>query len=132
MDQILLIGEQPALLATRAEILVRTGARITCCDMNQLRGLLWDGDFDLVILCHTLLELSVRRSCAISDIYRRWPSARVLQVVIGYGTQGAETGLDTGLMWGDPDELVQAAMKTMGKPPQAEWLDFSEYTPIAA
>jgi hypothetical protein len=131
MNQILLIGEQPSLLANRAEMLVRTGARITCCDMNQLCGLLLTGDFDLVILCHTLLPFGVRRSCAISDIYRRWPRAGVLQVVRGYGKQAAETGLDTTLTWGDPGELVRTAVRALGEPPQAEWLDSSAYTSIS-
>jgi len=131
MNQILLIGEQPSLLAARAEILAGTGACITCCDMNQLRGVLWDRDFDLVILCHTLLESGVRRSCAISDVYRRWPRASVLQMVVGYGKQTAEAGLDTSLMWGDPGGLVQDAVKALGKPPQGEWLDFSEYTSVS-
>ena len=130
MERILLIGEQPLLLTARAEILVGTGARITCCDTNQLRGLLWDGDFDLVILCHTLLRYGVRRSCAISDVYRRWPRASLLQVVRGYGKQAARTGLDTSFIWGDSCELVQAVVRALGKPPQAEWLDFCEYPPM--
>jgi hypothetical protein len=130
MNHILLIGEQPSLLAARAKILAETGARITCCDMNQLRGVLWDRDFDLVILCYTLLESGVQRSCVISDVYRRWPRASVLQMVVGYGKQTAETGLDTSLMLGDPGELVQAAVRALGKRPPAEWLDFSEYTSI--
>jgi hypothetical protein len=131
MDQILLIGEQPSLLATRAEILAKTGALVTCCDMTQLFGLLRDGNFDLVILCDTLLESGVRRSCVISDVYRRWPRASVLQVVRGHGARVAETGLDTSLTWGDSSQLVQAVLRVLGKPPQEEWLAFSEYAPIA-
>jgi hypothetical protein len=127
MDRILLIGEQPSLLTTRAEILAKTGACVTCCDMSQLDSLLWDRSFDLVILCHTLLEASVRRSCLIADVYRHWPQAGVLQVVRGYGDQAAETGLDTNfLMWREPGELVNAAVKLLGKPPQAEWISAFE------
>jgi hypothetical protein len=131
MDSILLIGEQPSLLETRAEILTKTGARVTCCDTDHLDVLLRDGSFDLVILCHTLLESGVRRSCVIADVYRRWPQASILQVVRGYGNQAAETGLDTSLMWQDPGGLVQAAVRLLGRPPQDQWHTLSEYTPIS-
>jgi hypothetical protein len=132
MDRILLIGEQPSLLATRANILAKTGVSVTCCDINQLNVLLRNENFDLVILCHTLLRSGVQRSCVISDIYRRWPQASILQVVGGYGDRAAETGLDTSLMWRAPGELVQTAVKLLGKPPQKEWLSFFEETPYAA
>jgi hypothetical protein len=67
-----MIGEQPSLLATRAEILAKIGACETCCNMNQLDVLPWEGSFDLVLLCHTLLGFGVRRSWLIADVYRRW------------------------------------------------------------
>lgn len=126
MDRILLIGEESSLLTTRAEILAKTGACVTCCDMNSLNALLWDRSFDLVILCHTLLGSGVRRSCLIADIYRRWPQASVLQVVRGHGDHAAETGLDASLTWREPGELVNSAVKLLGKPPQAEWFSVFE------
>jgi len=133
MDQILLIGEQPSLLATRAESLAETGARVTCCDMNQLNVFKWDESFDLVILCHTLLGSGVRRSCLIADIYRYWPQADILQVVRGYGDQGAETGVDASLMVRKPNELAAVTMRLLGRPPQEEqWLSLSQYTAYAA
>jgi hypothetical protein len=129
MDRILLIGEQPSLLETRAEILAKTGACVTCCDTNQLNVLLKDGSFDLVILCHTLFISPVRRSCVIADVYRRWPQASVLQVVRGHGKQEDETGLDTSLMWRTPGELVQAAVRLLGTLPQEQRGPPSKHTP---
>jgi len=116
-------------LSRRAEILAKTHACVTCCDINQWSSLLWNGSFELVILCHTLLISGVRRSCLIADIYRRWPEASVLQVVRGHGKQAAATGLDTSLLSGDPSELVQATVKLLGKPPQEEWLSIFEGSP---
>lgn len=127
MDRILLIGEQPSLLANRAEILAKTGACVTCCNMGQFDILLREGSFDLVILCYTLLSSGVRRSCLIADVYRHWPHANVLQVVRGRGDLAADTGLDSSLMWRDPCDLVQAALKLLGGPPQDQWQDFSGY-----
>jgi len=72
------VGEDFALLATRAALLARTNASVTCCNSAEFATHLDRERFDLVILCYSL-EDSVRQMIS-ADVHRRWPKARILLV----------------------------------------------------
>lgn len=129
MHTILLIGEDPDILARRAILLESSGVDVSCCSASEL-SLYLAGDFDLVILCHTL-EPHVLRSLVMSDVYRRWPRTPVLQVVIGEGALSTETGVDTRMSLVEPSDLVRLAERLLGKAPQLEWHRLSEIRPMS-
>ena len=80
MDKkILLVGDDFPLLASRAAILARTGANVTCCSSVEFDQDLGRDGFGLVVVCHSL---SGDREChIIKETHRRWPKARVIKVV---------------------------------------------------
>src|SRR5579863_840545 len=86
MDKVLIIGEDRVISARRAAILSHSGASVTCCRVAELDLHMWNEAFDLVVLCHTL-KPGVQRSVVVAEVYRRWPEARVLQVVADHVRQ---------------------------------------------
>jgi hypothetical protein len=78
IKKILAVGEDFALLATRAALLAKTNASVTCCNSVEFATELNRDRFDLVILCYSLGE-SVRQTISV-DVHLRWPKARVLQI----------------------------------------------------
>lgn len=85
MKKILAVGEDSALLASRAALLSRTDATVTCCNSMEFSTQFQNEEFDLVILCYSL-ENSIRQAIT-SGVHLRWPKARLLLVT-------AETELD--------------------------------------
>jgi hypothetical protein len=127
MESILLIGEDCALLNGRAEALEITGANVTCCNAAELDHHLWTETYDLVVLCHTL-KSGVERSLIVAEVYRRWPQARVLQVVLGSEKLPAASGVDATLVMGDlgeRGELVEVSMELLGKSRRHKWRPMS-------
>lgn len=129
MENVLLIGEDSALLDARADALKRTGTTVTCCHAGELDLHPWNEQYDLVILCHTL-KSGVERSLIVAEIYRRWPQARVLQVVTGYGRLTAESGMDASIVVGDlgeQGELVEMSLELLGKSRGDKWRPLSNH-----
>jgi hypothetical protein len=127
MESILLIGEDCALLNGRAEALEITGANVTCCSAAELDHHLWTETYDLVVLCNTL-KPGVERSLIVAEVYRRWPQARVLQVVVGSEKLPAAPGVDATLVMGDLGEygeLVEVSMELLGKSRRHKWRPIS-------
>lgn len=127
MENVLLVGEDTALLDARADVLARTGANVTCCHAGDLDRHLWSETYDLVVLCQTL-KSGVERSLIVAEIYRRWPQARVLQVVTGYERLPAESGVDASIVVGDmgeQGELVEMSMELLGRSRRDKWRPLS-------
>jgi DNA-binding NtrC family response regulator len=80
MDKkILLVGDDFALLASRAAVLARTGANVTCCNSREFTQDLGRDGFGLVVVCHSLHGDTGCR--IIKESNRRWPKARVIKVL---------------------------------------------------
>jgi len=128
MENILLVGEDSDLMRTRAAVLSRSGACVACCNTFDLDARPWDEAFDLVVLCHTV-KPGVQRSVIVADVYRRWPRARVLQVLTGYVPPAGESAADVPLVaagdQGEVGELLELTMAMLGKAPQSEWHSLS-------
>jgi Response regulator containing CheY-like receiver, AAA-type ATPase, and DNA-binding domains len=122
MARIVLVGEDSSLLATRAEVLKRTGASIACCSGNQAKAMLEEETFDIVVLCHSLPD-SVSTEL-IGYVHRRWPEAKILMVVterFTYRATGVEVTSST-----DPGRLIELTQQLLESLPNhrlhlAEW-----------
>ena len=78
MFRILLAGSDSRLLATRAAVLLKTGAAVVHRDtMGTLKILDREG-FDLVVLCHSLLETDV--AVIVDKVHQKIPVAKILMV----------------------------------------------------
>jgi hypothetical protein len=134
MENVLLVGEDSALLNGRAEALAITGADVTCCNAAELDRHLWSETYDLVVLCHTL-KSGVERSLIVAEVYRRWPEARVLQVVTNSGRLPGESGVDASIVVGDMGEhgeLVEMSMELLGRSRGDKWRPLSNRLPLAS
>ncbi len=79
MPKILLAGQDVRLLETRAAVLRKTGAEVVYCEGSQVGNIVVSEMPDLVVLCHSLLEVEAE---AIADkVHECCPKARVLLVV---------------------------------------------------
>jgi CheY-like chemotaxis protein len=78
VPKILFIGDDFRLLATRAALLTKTGASTVCCNPTEMQKDLEGESFDLVVLCHSLLEEDARQAAAL--VRQRWPAAKVFLI----------------------------------------------------
>jgi CheY-like chemotaxis protein len=79
MQKILVAGQDARLLATRAEVLKKTGADVVSCTASEALKLLESETVDLVVLCHSLSEEEVERIA--HKAHERGQRTRVLVVV---------------------------------------------------
>ncbi|GAC1420114.1 MAG: hypothetical protein NVSMB62_13790 [Acidobacteriaceae bacterium] len=83
MGEILLVGDDSILLATRAAILTRTGAKVVCCPSAECPDHVLDHDVALIILCHTLEDEAAETVASATP--RHWPKARLVRLQQGMG-----------------------------------------------
>jgi hypothetical protein len=104
MEKILLIGKDFGLLSSRAAVLAKTKAAVTCCYPNEVSTLLGsNANMNLVVLCHSL-PADVRAGI-IKDIRVKWPQAQVLQVLTDlYETSGYDVDA---MAESDPPKLIE-------------------------
>lgn len=119
MENILMVGEDSVLLLQRAAILQKLGANVTCCDSTQLDTHRWNENVDLVVLCHTI-KPGVHRSVVIADVYRRWPQARILQVLAD-PVEPASTSARVAGDLGEQGELLELSTEFLRKSPERDW-----------
>lgn len=117
MTRILLIGEDPAILTRRAEMLRQPGIEVACCLTAQFDDA-WVAQepFDLVILCHTV-HPHVEAAMLTAEIFRHWRQTPVLRIVKGTGELPDDSGVDANLVIGKPGQVVDIALKMLGKAP---------------
>jgi len=75
------------LLATRAAVLLKTGAAVVYRDTMGSLGILDRELFDLVVLCHSLPETDV--AVIVDKVHQKTPGTKILMVtsaVDGFGT----------------------------------------------
>ena len=104
MAQIVLIGHDTDLLATRAAVLRKTGSSVTHFNARETDALFADHSFDIVVLCHTLNDLEVVE--LIGKVHRIWPRAKILRVVVGFGSEYTMKDGDVSSS-ADPGRLIQ-------------------------
>jgi len=76
--KILIVGDDFPLLASRAAVLAKTGANVTCCSSTEFTQHLGHDGFGLVVVCHSLKDDT---GChVVRETRMRWPEARVLKV----------------------------------------------------
>jgi DNA-binding response OmpR family regulator len=79
MRRILLAGNDSRLQETRAAVLLRTGAAVIHRNTQGTLDILDRETFDLVVLCHSLLEADV--TAIVEKIHRKIPGAKILMVI---------------------------------------------------
>jgi hypothetical protein len=79
MESILLAGEDPELLACRANVLAIVTASITCCAPGELSSRLQTGAFDLIVLCSSVSPSRQRALAA--AIHRDRPEIPILHLL---------------------------------------------------
>jgi hypothetical protein len=136
MENVLLVGEDAALLEARAAMLERSGVFVAWCRAADLDLHLWNETYDLVILCHTLTS-GVARSLIVAEIYRRWPHARILHVIGNCEREAGDSAIDASLVVGDlgeRGELIEVSMELLGKSRGDKWRPVSglSHLPLAS
>jgi CheY-like chemotaxis protein len=91
MSKILLAGNDFRLLATRAAVLAKTEASVTCCNASEAMKVLESETFDLVVLCHSL---TATQAAEITDrVHQRLPGTKILLVVSGVASELLYSGI---------------------------------------
>lgn len=86
MLRILLAGSDSRLLATRAAVLLKTGAAVIHRNTRETLNILDREAFDLVVLCHSLPETDL--AVIVDKVHQKIPGTKILMVTSdldGYG-----------------------------------------------
>jgi DNA-binding response OmpR family regulator len=81
MPRILLAGSDSRLLATRAAVLSKTGSVVAYHNAMETLDVLDREKFDLVVLCHSLLEDHV--AAIVDKVHQKIPGTKILMVTSG-------------------------------------------------
>jgi DNA-binding NtrC family response regulator len=81
MPGILLAGNDSRLLATRAAVLSKTGSAVTYRNAMETLDLLDREIFDLVVLCHSLLDADM--AAIVDKVHQKIPGTKILMVTSG-------------------------------------------------
>jgi CheY-like chemotaxis protein len=112
MFRILLAGSDSRLLATRAAVLLKTGAVVVYRDTPGTLNILDRETFDLVVLCHSLPQEDV--AVIVDKVRQKISDAKILMVTSeldGYRTQGDGKIDATSLP--EPGQLVALAKQLL-------------------
>ena len=110
MKRILLIGEHPYLLNTRAAILRRLGSVEVRLPADFDRNP--DGEcFDLLILCHSLDGHTVQAASLAAR--KRWPGIRVLQLVRYSRELPQSSAADDIAIATEPSDVIRCAERLL-------------------
>jgi hypothetical protein len=113
MEKILLVGDDIALLTSRAAVLASKKLEVVFCAARELATHSEGETFDLIVLCHSLSEDA--RGASVRTGRKRWPGVRVLQVLKhAYQTSSVESDADA-VTTADPGLLVENVMKLLGE-----------------
>jgi CheY-like chemotaxis protein len=117
MPKILLVGQDPRLLETRAAVLAKVQAAVICQDTTESLKILERETFDLVVLCHSLSENQADEIAGV--IRRRWPRTKILLVVSNLSQERFHKAMELdGTSSPEPSRLIRRAAELLGKVPQ--------------
>lgn len=112
MSRILLAGSDYRLLETRAAVLAKTGAEVISRNTRETLAILDRDKFDLVILCHSLLELDA--ALIVAKVHEKAPGTRILMVTSNLDTYGMRPGSDVdATSLPEPGHLVALASQLL-------------------
>jgi hypothetical protein len=112
MLRILLAGSDSRLLATRAAVLLKTGAVVVYRDTTGTLGILDREKFDLVVLCHSLAEEDV--AVIVDKVHQKLPGAKILMVTSAlYGYRMDTDGKIDATSIPEPGHLVALAKELL-------------------
>jgi DNA-binding response OmpR family regulator len=110
MLRILLAGSDSRLLATRAAVLLKTGAVVVYRDTMGTLGILDREAFDLVVLCHSLPETDVAE--IVDKVHRKIPGTKILMVTSALDGMYANNKVDATSI-PEPGHLVACAIELL-------------------
>jgi CheY-like chemotaxis protein len=110
--KILLAGQDPRLLSTRAAVLKKTGAEVVSCNASEALQLMELRRFDLVVLCHSL---PAGEAEMIADSSRKHSDkTRVLLVTSGARPESlGDTAKFDAVALPDPARLIAQAVELL-------------------
>jgi CheY-like chemotaxis protein len=114
--KILLAGQDPRLLSTRAAVLKKTGAEVVSCNASEALKVVESKTFDLVVLCHSV---TAGEAEMIADSSRKHSDkTRVLLVISGARPESlGDAAKFDAVTLPDPAQLIaQAAELLQGLP----------------
>jgi CheY-like chemotaxis protein len=114
--KILLAGQDPRLLSTRAAVLKKTGAEVVSCNASEALKVVESKTFDLVVLCHSV---PAGEAEMIADSSRKHSDkTRVLLVISGARPESlGDAAKFDAVTLPDPARLIaQAAELLQGLP----------------
>ncbi|MBV9075132.1 MAG: hypothetical protein JOZ10_16020 [Acidobacteria bacterium] len=105
----LLVGEDPVVLETRSMVLRSVGyAVVSCLSTATAFGIFVDGDFDVVILCHSIP--ATERTALARAVHGYSPGTPVALVSAGYPAQ--DSSVDA-VIENEPKQLLQELPKLL-------------------
>lgn len=112
MRRVLVVGTDPGLLHTRSLLLQRTGSTTESANPASALTLLGEQFFHVVVLCHTLPDLDIRRLCRQVDLF--WPLTRVLVLGKLAHAGAARCDPDSAFPWRlGPSTLIELTQKLL-------------------
>jgi CheY-like chemotaxis protein len=115
MSRILLAGSDCRLLETRAAVLAKTGAEVVFHNTHEALAVLDRDVFDLVILCHSLIESEA--AAIVAKVHEKAPGTKILMVTSNLDTYGMRPGSDVdATSLPEPGHLVALAGQLLNAP----------------
>ena len=112
MSRILLAGSDCRLLETRAAVLAKTGAEVVFHNTHEALAVLDRDVFDLVILCHSLIESEA--AVIVAKVHEKAPGTKILLVTSNLDTYGMRPGSDVdATSLPEPGHLVALASQLL-------------------
>lgn len=114
MLTILAVGEDTALLRTRAEVLRKTGANVLCSSGDSALKFITEWEFDLIVLGHSVPQQDAER---ISEAaHRKGSKTLVLLLVSDRMHEQEYDGINLdGRSFVEPDCLVRSASELLAR-----------------
>jgi hypothetical protein len=113
MSTVLLVGEDRALLETRAALLRTTGAETLCSGSATALAVQASREFDLIVLCHTLSSQSCLAITAATQA--RWPQTRILQITPARFWDHSPTISVDAVTSADPERLIDRTNELLAR-----------------
>lgn len=98
---ILCAGRDVHVMEARSKALTAAGFNVVCSHGDEFMEKLFEGNFDAIILCHSLREEERRRLAGIIKSYHQ-----ATPVVVVSDLQGRKFQYGTRTVWNYPEEII--------------------------
>lgn len=113
MSKILLAGNDLRLLGTRAAVLARTSANVTCCDTPDVMKALTAERYNLIVLCHSLTNVQIDEITAI--VQQHSPQTKILMMTSNAAQERFYNGVEATIS-SEPGRLILRASELLELP----------------